>query len=365
MFDKNHYVPILKWRMGEYQALVNLKKGIADWVTPLLEIPTEGWDFEKEEPSKSIDDHLGSFGKRLKSKWGEATCFVDSPYLDAQAKVKSGAHHLEHIFELARAQDCQAIPVAGLRRHSAYITAVRKIIKEDDRGVCIRLAQEDFNDALEVKLDRLLDELKADMDSVDLIIDLADGIVSSKITQALVWKALLDQLPYLNDWNTLTVAGTSFPISLPAATFRPNGRVPRHEWQAYQQLINTHKLERTPSFGDYATSHPVTASMDPRMMDPNAKIKYTIDNESLIVVGKQVKLNGRGQYVDLCKSILAMKPAVFAGAPYSWGDRYISDCAAKTIGTGGPSTWPTVATNHHITKAVRDLANFHGTLPCP
>lgn len=61
MFDHNHYVPILKWRMGEYQALLNLKKGVADWVTPLLEIPTEGWDFEKEEPAKSIDDHLSSF----------------------------------------------------------------------------------------------------------------------------------------------------------------------------------------------------------------------------------------------------------------------------------------------------------------
>lgn len=47
MFDHNHYVPVLKWRMGEYQALLNLKKTVADWVTPLIEIPTEGWDFEK------------------------------------------------------------------------------------------------------------------------------------------------------------------------------------------------------------------------------------------------------------------------------------------------------------------------------
>jgi hypothetical protein len=365
MFDKNHYVPILKWRMGEYQALLHLKKGVADWVTPLIEIPTEGWDFEKEAPSKSLDDHLSPFGKRLYAKWGDATCFIDSPYLDAQAKMKSGTHHLEHIFELARTKDCQAIPVTGIRRHAAYINAVRRIIKEDDRGVCIRLTQDDFNEALEVKLDRLLDDLKTDMDTVDLVIDLADGIVATTNTQALVWKALLDQLPYLNDWNTLTIAGTSFPSSLPAVLFRPSGQVPRYEWLAYQRLINAHKLERVPSFGDYATSHPVTASMDPRMLDPNAKIKYTIHEESLVVVGKQVKLHGRDQYVDLCKSLIAMKPAVFAGPAYSWGDKYIADCATKTVGTGGTSTWPTVATNHHITKAVRDLANFHGTLPCP
>jgi len=39
-------VPILKWKMGEYQALQRLSTPVKDCLTPLLEIPPVGFDFE-------------------------------------------------------------------------------------------------------------------------------------------------------------------------------------------------------------------------------------------------------------------------------------------------------------------------------
>lgn len=54
MFDHNHYVPVLKWRQGEYLALSRLTATVMDWVTPLFEVPTEAWDFEAEAPAKSL-----------------------------------------------------------------------------------------------------------------------------------------------------------------------------------------------------------------------------------------------------------------------------------------------------------------------
>ena len=366
MFDENHYVPILKWRMGEYQALLHLKRTVKDWCTPLLEIPTEAWDFEEEKPAKSLDDHLSSFGKRLKAKWDTAICFVDSPYIDGAAKVASGQHHLEFIFDQARAAKCKAIPVVGLRRASAYVSAVRRIAAADSLGICLRLEPEDFTPSLQADIDALLSRLAINVDDVDLVIDSKDSIQPSATTQAAVWKAQLMQIPYQVTWNTLTIAGTAFPAALPASVYRPKGTAKRNEWLAYKHLISTLKpTQRIPTFGDYATSHPVTALLDPRVLDPNAKIKYTIDDAWFIVVGTQVKLNGRGQYVQLCERIINERPAVFSGASYSWGDKYIADCAAKAVGTGGTSTWPTVATNHHVTRAIRDVAKFHGSLPSP
>jgi hypothetical protein len=256
--------------------------------------------------------------------------------------------------------------VVGLRRAPAYVSAVRRIAAIDKLGVCLRLEPDDFTDALKSEIDALLRKIEVEVEDVDLVIDSKDAIQPSPTTQAAVWKAQLAQLPYQIGWNTLTVAGTGFPAALPASLFRPNGAAKRHEWLAYKQLVASIKpLQRVPTFGDYATSHPVTALLDPRVLDPNAKIKYTIDDAWFIVVGSQVKLNGRGQYVQLSQRIVQAKPPIFSGAGYSWGDKYIADCAAKTVGTGGTSTWPTVATNHHVTRAIRDVASFHGSLPSP
>ncbi|CAH2941849.1 MAG: hypothetical protein CPDRYMAC_5657 [uncultured Paraburkholderia sp.] len=91
-------MPVLKWRQGEYIALNRLS---ADWVTPLLELPTEAWDFEADAPAKSLDDHVAKFGSRLKQKWDARRCFVDSPFIDGAAKVKNGKHHLVQVFDLA------------------------------------------------------------------------------------------------------------------------------------------------------------------------------------------------------------------------------------------------------------------------
>lgn len=40
------------------------------------------------------------------------------------------------------------------------------------------------------------------------------------------------------------------------------------------------------------------------------------------------------------------------------GNEYMEDCANNFSSTGVSSTWPTVATNHHLTRVVRDLANL-------
>src|ERR1039458_5627287 len=81
MFNHHHYVPILKWKMGEYQALNRLTDQVKDGLTPLLEIPPVGFDHETGQDRESADAHLGDFGRRLKSKWPGRSCFVDLKYL--------------------------------------------------------------------------------------------------------------------------------------------------------------------------------------------------------------------------------------------------------------------------------------------
>ncbi|WP_418117036.1 beta family protein [Variovorax sp. 350MFTsu5.1] len=365
MFDHNHYVPVLKWRMGEYQALMRLGELVKDWVTPLFEIPTEGWNFETEAPLRSLDDHLAGFGEKLFSKWGTRTCFIDSPYLDGASVLSTGVHHMQHIFLQAKQAGCSAIPVIGLQRHPAYLGAVQFIVGSTQNGVCVRLERDDFGPGLQSTLQSLIQALAIPVRYVDLVVDLEASISEVLPIQVSTWSTCLSQVS-VTPWRTLTLVGTSFPRALGADQYRPHGRTPRSEWLAYKELVRQLAASaRKPTFGDYATSSPNTGELDPRMVDPNAKIKYTLSDEWIVHVGKQVKRFGRGQYQAMCQGIINANPPYFTGPGYSWGDAYIHGCALGSEGTGGPSTWPSVATNHHVTKAVRDVASFHGTSAPP
>lgn len=353
------YMPILKWRQGEYQGLFRLHDTIKDRVVPLFEVPTEAWDFETESPAKTLDEHLAPFGPRLQNKWENRLCLVDSPYLDDDAVMGDGSHHFEFVIRSAVAAGANPVPVTGLARSRAYQIAVQSVVRDLGRSVAIRLSPEDFTPSLAAQLNSLLTLLEVSEQDCHLVIDVRAGLVASPDTQALIWRSLLSQLPRAQSWSGITVAGTAFPSELSAALFRPQGSASRIEWQAYQVLISQLAPEdRKPTFGDYAVSHPDTEAIDPRLIDPTAKIKYTTANDWIVFVGHQVKRHGRGQYQGLAQAV-TQSPLYF-GSNYSWGDEYIYDCAYNSGSTGGPSTWPAVATNHHVTVSTIQLANFHG-----
>jgi Beta protein len=365
-FNQNHYVPIVKWRQGEYQALMNLANDRKDKVTPLLEIPQEKWDFDEEKPSVSLDHHMSKFGKRLYAKWRDRYCFVDSGLIEGAEKMADGTHHLVHIFELARNEGAKPIPVTGLSRHRAYQAATRTIIQTDERGVCIRLTPSDFSDKLPLALSTLISQLGVNVRQVHLLVDTSDTDSSNADALAESWKQKLNQIPTPKEWATLTIAGSSFPQQLPSTIYRPHNLAPRNEWQAYQAIREhcLHMLGRIPSFGDYACTTPHAAKLDPRLIDPTAKIKYTTPSGWFITVGKKVKEHGRNQYHMLCADLVAHKPLVYCGRKYSHGDQFIDDCANGGT-TGSPGSWPAAASNHHITMVTLDLANFHGTSKTP
>ncbi|WP_273828357.1 beta family protein [Pseudomonas sp. SBT1-2] len=363
MFDHRHYVPIVKWRQGEYQALWKLSADVKDNITPLLEIPEEAWDFEAGAPKKTLDEHTEKFGKRLKEKWGGRRCLIDSCYLSPVATCANGEHHLSRLISLAEAEGCNVVPVTGLSRHMDYQKAVLGVTSEYKRGICLRLVADDYDRSdLKGDITELLDYFSLSATDVDLVIDSKEFVPNSAVTYAITMLGFLGNTPYINRWRSLTVSGTAFPATINAVNYRPNGRAKRFEWLGYKNLIGRlNDKDRIPSFSDYTVSHPQTGNLDPRLMDPNAKIKYTVEDDWFIVVGSQVKKNGRSQYRSHCDQIVNAIPKVFDGEKFSWGDLYIYECstAQGTATTGGTSTWPSVTNNHHITRVVYELSNLY------
>jgi len=359
MFNHQHYVPVLKWKMGEYQALHRLNERAKDKITPLLEVPPIGYGFENETVRESIDDHLGDFGRRLKSKWQARDCFVDLSFIPLTTRMNDGHHFVEAVFANAREESCSAIPVVGFGSDSAYVSAIANVIRLDKRGGCIRLRINDFDrPSLSSDIEGLLRAIGVGWAEADLIIDLGTPIYVPLAAFIRMMPSLISLVPMLNRWRTLTIAGTSYPQSI-AGIASPFQIIPRNEWLAYKAYVTTLGPDaRIPTFGDYGVAHPDLVELDPRLIKPFAKLRYTIDDAWHIGRGTPVRTHGFGQYRTMCA--LLMKQPYFSGAGYSAGDAHIAACAAGSIPTGNLSTWVWVSANRHLTKVVGDLAIFHG-----
>jgi len=77
-FDHSHYVPILKGKQGELNALQSTDPKLLTKVTPLVEIPPipPAWpegENQKPVPGKTIDEHIKSVAKAFTKALKEAS----------------------------------------------------------------------------------------------------------------------------------------------------------------------------------------------------------------------------------------------------------------------------------------------------
>jgi len=363
-FNHTHYIPCLRWKQGEYQAVWRLPDTTKRMFTPLIEIPELGWDFEEEKEKKTIDQLLTDFAlKKVFKKWGRYLCFVDLNLIPAHERMKNGVHPIRFIFNELRAIQCLAVPVTGLLRDEEYQQEIKTASEKDKKGICLRIAiEQTAKNSFKGELDALLSTLGIQTSDCDLILDLgAPNFVPlegfSKVIQTIV-----SSFPYLNDWRTFTVLGSSFPETM--ASIEKGGKiVARYEWQLYKILITNLRRDgiRLPSFGDYAINHPKVLELDMRKVKPSATIRYTIDDGWYIVKGENVRDKKYGkckQYRGLSKKVIDSK--YYYDSTFSWADDFIQRCA-NGGNTSNLSMWRQVGTNHHIVKVTQDIASFYAS----
>ena len=358
-FDHKHYVPCLRWKQGEYMAIAALSAASRERVTPLIEVPEIGFDFETRSYKKTIDEHIKPFGKRVADKWGRP-CLVDLIHMPAKEVMDNGVHPVIRVFGELRTRKCSATPVTGIARDFTYQRAIGRVISTDNRGVCIRvtLAEAAKPDLIEI-LDSLMKKLKVSPSQCDFIVDLGapnfkplDGFTK------LVY-SLLSRLPYQNRWKTITIMGTSFPETMAEVKGSPV-LLPRWEWLLYKGVAAKLAKQgaRIPTFGDYGINHKDVPQVDMRLVRPSATIRYTIDDKWFIVKGPNVRDYGFEQYRNHCRT-LATSP-YFRGSGFSMGDAYIQNCSLGKEKTGNLSIWRKVGTNQHLEKVAQDIANLFG-----
>lgn len=357
MFNHRHYVPCLRWKQGEYKAMSLLSSAASNLITPLIEVPEKGYDFETKADKKTIEAHLALFPKRVATHWKKRSCFVDLIHIAATERLKPAIHPVTHVFNELEAFGCVAIPVTAPGRDTAYQRAVHQTPARKKRGMAVRLTiEEAARPTLRTALQTLLGS-ENQPENCDLILDLRAPNYTPLPAFAKLLVAIITRLPDLARWRTFTVIGTSFPPHM--GEIQTNLEViPRNEWALYKLVaVALAKAGvRIPTFGDYAINYPDMLPKDMRLLKPSATIRYAIDDAWLIVKGRNVRDHKFGQYRALAKSVVGH--ASFLGTTFSSGGKYISGCANGTESTGNLSTWRWVGTNHHLEKVVQDLSNF-------
>jgi hypothetical protein len=346
----NAYVPILKGKGGEYLGLRVLDDKTKDLITPLLEVIPVPFDYEKGVPKKTLDAHCEKIAKDIFKARETRPLFVDSPWLDPILKLSGGVHPFAGLFNDFRSRSMMATPVTALSRDADYQSAVKLIVAADGRGVCIRLEAKDFGDAatLEKNLNNVVSQLGLKRRDVDLLLDLRDQ------PSAVMAKAMIASLADPKQWRTLIVAGTAIPETAANLTKHVFHEIPRTEWSVHKALRKD-KTIRPVVFGDYAVNHPGLSELDPRIIKPTAKIKYTTDDNYLFLVGKVYRTDTQ-QYRKMAKD-LVKRPEF---THISWGDDYAMKASKSTppAAVGSLQTWIQVGTSRHLTFVAPQVASL-------
>lgn len=350
-----NYLPILKWRQGEYQALMRLKPHVKDAVLPLIVVPPVEYDFEEERPKKTVQEHIEPFAKRYSAKWGKRNSLIDLHESLEGATMDSGSLVITHIFDSLRSESLNAIPVVKISHDNNYLNAIKSIVSVDSKGVAIRVNMNHLmSPALDGDVQKLIAYFGINYQNVDLVIDLE--VPQSFEPYAAFAKALsvaIKRISKVADFRSFSIAGMSLNLS---EIRKPGGEPKRHEWLLYQRLIKELSEIRVPTFGDYTIETPEFISQDMRLLNPAGKIVYTTENTWLIPKGNSFRDN-RDQMFLHCQTII--DSGHYCGQGYSAGDKRIYDTCHKIEGTGNQGTWKEVGVSHHITLVVDQLSKFH------
>lgn len=81
MHGERRYVPILRWKRGEWVALRHLAEDIRASLTPLLEVTPKSFAPRSDGSSPTVSEALSKVAQDLASNWGWRPAFIDLLHL--------------------------------------------------------------------------------------------------------------------------------------------------------------------------------------------------------------------------------------------------------------------------------------------
>ena len=258
--DQVTYVPILKAKKGEYDALLKMPPADKRSVTPFLELQAIPLSWTDHKPTRTLRKHLTLLARSI-AAWstsGGSRVFVEVGGFSESPRV-DGDSPLEFIVKEAGRLGGKPVPVTGLRRTPSIQRAIKRIAESSLLGVLVRLTAQTvlcLPMCSTTKLTRCCNELASTGRQCDLLFDFEEIPAghSGFVAQAAV--GLINSLPEIAKWRSIITTGSSMPKTMSGMPHNEVVRVVREEWMAWKAMSKQVPLKRLPVFGDYGVAHP-------------------------------------------------------------------------------------------------------------
>lgn len=253
------------------------------------------------------------------------------------------------------------IPVINLDDKQEIKKVAYSLVKSNRSGACLRLICSDFSDSTKLNQDiaEFLSSSGLEVKEIDLLVDIKQtGKNGDKCAKYL---NLSQGIPNLLKWRTFIFASGSFPDDLSECKLDEENLIPRIDWKSWKDYVDSRNLKRKPSFADYTIQHAIYKP-DYQFFHPTSSIKYTLENEWLIMKGQRQKFE-----LYLASTAELVKDKRFYGESFSDGDKYIVEKARHfdtyirnpaVKGTGSTETWLRAGINHDLVLVVHQAANM-------
>jgi len=370
MVTIKNYIPVLRWKKAERDALAALDVKVRENITPLFELIMPAPKRDKGDYNKILSDSRAVLQNNLPSTIKElnkccpidSSAFVDVHLIDGELRATTLKQILDDSLTFAQATlvpVTHIIPVVSTDADMSTRKVAIDYATGSDNGMCIRIDRYNLDDEdLSKIIGNFVAQNKLDLSKTDLMIDL--GVVGESDDAKNV-SAQLARLPSLNDWRTVILSGGAFPKDLSEFEKHSDNQVIRHDWRVWNALRTTN-LPRLPLYSDYAIQHPIFYGQIPGT-NTSASVRYADNQQWEISRGEGLRnKNGAGhqQYPALAQIITGQD--YFKGANYSAGDKYIAERAADSSKTGNPTTWLKAGLNHHLTLTAKQIATSDETV---
>jgi Beta protein len=349
-FDHKHYVPILKTKRGELDALDSLTPAQWNALTPLLELHTSTMQNPLPDARpKKVPVPVGRQTKKVCAAIGKTGVakkpfFLDTVWFDGKS-MTGDPSVVASLFSDARRANLQAIPVIRTTYSQEMLQQLQTEIARDGRGCLLRVRPLEFYKSPRPSITALLAFLGQSPANVHFMLDY--GSANMQLADD------LPLVPNLSRWRTLIAAAGSFPASLsnfPPLQWRS---VPRQDWETWKNGINTPSLLRLATFADYTCRFP-GRSPDGGMAGVN--LRYATDTEWVVQVGGLVKDGSSPNMVRIFGRLMS-HPAC-CNSSHCAGDAEYHSRVPPSTNWGNATQWVQWSVNHHLVSVTNALTSF-------
>lgn len=328
------YVPVLKCKQGEKDALYTLNEKVKDQITPLIELTP---DVIAKGTFCGVEDF-----------WKDRL-FI----FDVSPEYREELTDEEFLELFGKCNKKQAIAVVRLEDSESKIS---KLLNSSSNGIALRLYLEEIlDDDFESAYEDFLK--KFDTQNIDLIID-TQFVESNKVNEtSFLIRSALNLINNIKEYRHVIFANNSFPKALDVERYKLN-MLPRIESAVYEKVKPYFEKKGVNIvYSDYSINHWSFSEFIPGMQ-PSFNIRYTTKDFYTIYKGDTVKKGGLNIEKVKAGCAILVASQLYKGKDYSWGDNEIYEKAiGETIKSGNNTTWRAIGTNHHINFIVDHLSN--------